>query len=88
MGRYTQVAFCGREIQFPIDAVIYKQLLVAGSLCYTARTWDRMMKIFAQGKVRLADLISARLPLSEWRRGFDLCLEKKALKVLLYPEPA
>jgi threonine dehydrogenase-like Zn-dependent dehydrogenase len=45
-----------------------------------------MMKIFAQGKVRLNDLISAKLPLSDWRTGFDLCAEKKALKVLLYPE--
>ncbi len=26
MGRYTQVAICGREIQFPIDNIFYKQL--------------------------------------------------------------
>jgi threonine dehydrogenase-like Zn-dependent dehydrogenase len=45
-----------------------------------------MMKIFAQGKVRLSDLISAKLPLSEWCKGFDLCVKKEALKVLLYPE--
>ena len=83
MGRYTQVAICGRDIQFPIDSVLFKQLTVSGSMCYTARTWDRMMKIFAEGKVRLNDLISAKLPLSEWRAGFSLCAEKKALKVLL-----
>jgi L-iditol 2-dehydrogenase len=86
LGRYTQVAICGREIPFPIDAVLYKQLTVAGSLCYTERTWDRMMKIFAQGKVRLTDLISAKLPLSEWPAGFELCMQKKGLKVLLYPD--
>jgi len=45
-----------------------------------------MMNIFAQGKVRLRDMISARLPLSDWRTVFDLCVEKQALKVLLYPE--
>jgi len=87
MGRYTQVAICGGDITFPIDKVIFKQLTLRGSLCYTARTWERMMRILAQGRVRLNDLISARLPLSEWRTGFDLCVEKKALKVLLYPEP-
>jgi L-iditol 2-dehydrogenase len=86
MGRYTQVAICGREIQFPIDRILYKQLSVTGSLCYTVRTWERMMKIFAQGKVRLSDLISAKLPLSDWRTAFDLCVEKKAVKVLLYPD--
>ena len=86
MGRYTQVAICGRDIPFPIDRIFYKQLTVVGSVCYTAGTWDRVMKIFGQGRVRLHDMISAKLPLSDWRTGFDLCLEKKALKVLIYPE--
>jgi L-iditol 2-dehydrogenase len=86
MGRYTQVGITGREIQFPIDRLILKQLTMVGSLCYTERTWDRVMKIHAQGKVRLGDLITARFPISEWSAGFDLCVAKKALKVLLYPE--
>jgi len=77
MGRYTQIAISGREIQFPIDNIFYKQLTLSGSICYTARTWERMMKIFAQGRVRLGDIISARLPLSDWRTAFDLCVEKR-----------
>jgi L-iditol 2-dehydrogenase len=86
MGRYTQVAICGQDIQFPIDLIFYKQLTVAGSVCYTARTWERMMKIYAEGRVRLNDLISTRLPLSEWQTAFRLCDEKKVIKVLMYPE--
>jgi L-iditol 2-dehydrogenase len=87
MGRYTQVAICGREIQFPIDQVLYKQLTLRGSITYTARTWQRMMEIYAEGRVRLHDLVSTKLPISEWRQGFDLCADRKALKVLLYPTP-
>lgn len=86
MGHYTQVGICGREIRFPIDQIFFKQLKLTGSVCYTAQTWDRMMKIFAQGRVRLKDLISERLPISEWRKAFELCMEKRALKVLMYPE--
>ncbi len=85
MGRYTQVAICGREIQFPIDQIFYKQLTMSGSVCYTTRTWERMMKIYAEGRVRLDDLVSTRLPLSEWRTAFALCEDKKAIKVLMYP---
>ena len=85
MGRYTQVAICGREIQFPIDQILYKQLTLRGSITYTARTWQRMMDIYAEGRVRLHDLVSTTLPISEWRRAFDLCANKNALKVLLYP---
>ena len=86
MGRYTQVAICGQDIQFPIDQIFYKQLIMSGSVCYTARTWERMMRIYAEGRVRLNDLISIKLPLSEWRDAFRLCDEKKAIKVLMYPE--
>jgi L-iditol 2-dehydrogenase len=86
LGRYTQVAICGREVELPIDQLLYKQVTLSGSFCYTAKTWDRMMKIYAQGRIRLNDLISVKLPISEWRTAFDLCLDKKALKVLMYPE--
>ena len=86
MGRYTQVAICGQDIQFPIDLIFYKQLTMSGSVCYTARTWERMMKIYAEGRVRLNDLISTRLPLSEWQTAFRLCDERKVIKVLMYPE--
>jgi L-iditol 2-dehydrogenase len=86
LGRYTQVGICGREIQFPIDQVFYKQLTLTGSVCYTAQTWDRMMKIYAQGRIRVGDLVSAMLPISEWRTAFDLCMKKQALKVLMFPE--
>jgi L-iditol 2-dehydrogenase len=86
MGRYTQVGICGREIQFPIDQIFFKQLNLVGSVCYTAQTWDKMMKIFAQGRIRLNDLVSSKLPISEWRQAFELCVEKRGLKVLMYPE--
>ncbi len=85
MGSYTQVGICGRDIQFPIDQVFFKQLKLTGSVCYTAQTWARMMKIFAQGRIHLDDMVSAKLPISEWRNAFDLCMEKKALKVLMFP---
>ena len=86
MGRYTQVGICGQEIQFPMDRVFFKQLSLVGSVCYTAQTWDRMMKIYEQGRVRLNDIISSKLPISEWRTAFDLCTQKRGLKVLMYPE--
>ena len=84
-GQYTQVGICGRDIQFPIDQLFYKQLTMRGSICYTAKTWDRMMKMFEQGRIRLKDLISTKLPIVEWRTAFDICTEKRALKVLMYP---
>jgi L-iditol 2-dehydrogenase len=85
MGQYTQVAICGHDIEFPIDQIFYKQLRLVGSVCYTARTWERVMKIYADGRIRLKDLISEKLPISDWRKAFDLCVERRTLKVLMHP---
>ena len=59
------MAICGEDILFPIDLIFYKQLTMSGSVCYTAKTWERMMKIYAEGRVRLNDLISNKLPISD-----------------------
>ena len=85
MGRHVQVAICGREIPFPIDRIFYKQLTVAGSICYTARTWARMFEIFTEGRIALGDLVSHKLPITDWRTAFDLVLNRQSLKVLMYP---
>ena len=45
-----------------------------------------MMKIYAEGRVRPNDLISTKLPLSDWQTAFRLCDEKTAIKVLMYPD--
>jgi L-iditol 2-dehydrogenase len=85
MGRHIQVAICGRDITFEIDRVFYKQLTVAGTVCYTARTWARMFEMFAEGRIALEDLVSHKLPITDWRTAFDLVSTRQSLKVLLYP---
>lgn len=85
MGRHVQVAICGREIGFEIDRVFYKQLTMAGSVCYTAATWARMFQLFADGRIALGDLVSHRLPITDWQTAFDLVVNRQSLKVLMYP---
>jgi L-iditol 2-dehydrogenase len=84
LGRYTQVGHFGREITVPFDHIGFKQLRVAGSVGYTVATWTRTMKLLAQG-LRPSRIVTHRLPLDQWREGFDLFESKQALKVLLTP---
>ena len=44
-----------------------------------------MMEIYATGKIQLDHMISAKLPISDWEKAFDLCMTKQAVKVLMYP---
>jgi L-iditol 2-dehydrogenase len=85
MGRITQAGIFGQEIRIPLDRLFHKQLELRGSVGYTPRTWDRVMSLYAQEKVRLCDLVSDVLPLSKWEQAFDLCASKRGLKVLIAP---
>jgi L-iditol 2-dehydrogenase len=86
MGRITQAGIFGQDIEIPLDRLFHKQLELLGSVGYTPRTWDRVMSIYAQGKVRLCDLVSDVLPLSKWEQAFDACASKGGLKVLITPQ--
>lgn len=83
-GRYTQVGHFGRDIAVPFDRIGFKQLSVTGSVGYTEATWHRTMKLLAEG-LRPSRIVTHRLPLSQWREGFDLFESKAAAKVLLHP---
>lgn len=85
LGRYTQVGHFGNDITAPFDQIALKQIQVGGSVGYTVQTWLRMLEILKQGRLSLGDLITHKLPLDEWRKGFDACENKSAIKALLHP---
>jgi L-iditol 2-dehydrogenase len=85
LGSYIQVGHFGADITLPFDRVAFRQLRVLGSVGYNSDTWDRTLKILAQGTVRMGDFITHKLPLDDWKRGFDLCEQKESVKVLLRP---
>lgn len=86
LGQFIQVGHFGKHLSVPWDLIAFKQLKVNGSVGYTRDTWSQTIRILEQGKLKVNDVITHRLSLSDWRKGFELSENKKAVKVLLYPE--
>jgi len=86
LGRYTQAGHFGNDVTVPLDQIAFRQLGLAGSVGYTADSWHRALRILAQGRVAIGDLITHKLPLCQWQEGFARCENKEGLKVLLYPQ--
>jgi len=84
LGRYLQIGIAGKEIPVRFDTILFKQVRVFGSVGHSVRTWRSAMRLLENRQVDLTKVITHRLPLSEWHRGFDLCERGEALKVLLY----
>lgn len=84
LGKYIQVGIMGKEITLDFDTLLYKQLQVYGSGAHSLTSWNRVMRIFEQRKVNLLPVITHKIPLRDWRDGFDICERKQGAKVLMF----
>jgi L-iditol 2-dehydrogenase len=84
-GQIAQIGLFGRPIEFDYEQIALKELRVQGAFATSASSLERALALMAQGKVKVAPLISDRLPLAEWETGFTRARNKEAVKVLLHP---
>ena len=51
-----------------------------------AEDTGRVIELWKSGKLNTADLASARLPFSQYRRAVEMLMDRRAIKVFLYPD--
>ena len=76
----------GKTVAFPWDKAAFKVCDIIFNLSTSYTSWDRTIHLIATGRIPAQEIISHRLPLSEWRHAFDEIEAQRALKVLLIPE--
>lgn len=86
-GQYTQVAIPGKPITMDMDTALYKEIVFSNGFASERTSWLIALRLLKHGLVNIAPLISAVLPLPQWKEGFDRTIEKTAFKVLLMPSP-
>lgn len=73
------------SVSLPWNKVLFKACTIFFSFGEVFEAWEIAMKLIASGKLELEKLITHQLPLKEFRIGFELLDNKKALKVILKP---
>jgi 2-desacetyl-2-hydroxyethyl bacteriochlorophyllide A dehydrogenase len=58
--------------QISAHAFVMRDLHVEGILGYTTRSWIRTLDLVAEGKLKLADLITHRLPIGRFKEALEL----------------
>ncbi len=48
-----------------------------------AVTWERAIRIAELGKIDFDSMITHEIPLEDWKKGFEICEQRKGVKVLL-----
>ena len=84
-GLYSQVGLYGGKVLFDHDLALRKEIAITNSFASERTSWDRALRLLGNRQVAMQPLISAKLPLTEWRQGFRMAFEKECYKILLCP---
>lgn len=85
-GLYVQVGLFGQKIEFDFDLALKKEILMTNSFASERTSWERALRLLSFKQVNVNPLISAKLPLEEWKRGFEMAINKEGYKILLQPK--
>ena len=81
-GHVTLLGVRGRPADIDLDPIIVKELTMSGTWGTLPSSWVTTLRLMSSHKVSVFPLITHRLSLSEWEKGFNLMESQKAIKVL------
>lgn len=81
-GHVTLLGVRGQPANIDLDPIITKELTMSGTWGTLPSSWVTTLRLLSSRKVDVTPLITHRIKLSEWEKGFDLMESQKAIKVL------
>ncbi|MFW9767419.1 MAG: zinc-binding dehydrogenase [Candidatus Thorarchaeota archaeon] len=81
-GHVTLLGVRGQPANIDLDPIITKELTMSGTWGTLPSSWVTTLRLLASEKFDVKPLITHRIALSEWEKGFELMESQKAIKVL------
>ncbi len=81
-GHVTLLGVRGRPADINLDPIVVKELTMSGTWGTLPSSWVTTLRLMSSRKVDVSPLITHRISLSEWEKGFDLMESQQAIKVL------
>lgn len=84
-GQMTVIGVHSETVELPIRAFQRAEQSILGSAMSTWLDYERAIKLVEAGRIQFKPLITDVLPMTDWKKGFELALGKKACKVIFTP---
>lgn len=84
-GQMTVIGVHQETVELPIRPLQRAEQSILGSTMSTWIDYERAIQLAETGRIQLKPLVTDILPLTEWKKGFELALSKKACKVIFTP---
>ena len=84
-GQYTQMGLFGKSINLDFEQIAYKELRVSGFISHNWKSWERALDLLRQGRIQTKALVTDRLSIMDWKKGFEKFEKKQGIKIILLP---
>lgn len=88
LGSIVKVGWGPQPLGFSLDPLVAKAVTLYGSFSHTWRTWERVLGLFASGRLNPSSVIGGSYPLQAWEQAFADMESGRNIKSVLTFEPA
>jgi len=81
-GHVSLLGIRGRPLDVDLDIMAVKELTMSGTWGTLPSSWVTTLRLMDSKKIDVAPMITNRISLSDWEKGFELMESQKAIKVL------
>jgi len=84
-GRLCVIGFTASDVPIPGSRVMFHELEILGSLGCPTSEYPALLALVRSGRIRLAPLVTARVPLEQIGEGFDRARRGEGLRTVVIP---
>lgn len=85
-GSIVKVGWGPQPLDFNLDPIVAKAATLYGSFSHTWETWERILRLFAAGRLQPEALLGGVYPLADWQVAFEAMDSGKNIKSVISME--
>ncbi|GGK81644.1 zinc-dependent alcohol dehydrogenase [Mangrovihabitans endophyticus] len=82
-GSIAKVGWGPQPLGFTIDPLVKKAVTLYGCYSHTWNTWERVLRLFADGRLHPERVLGGRYPIEDWQEAFTAMQEGRNVKSAL-----
>ncbi|HZY44397.1 MAG TPA: zinc-binding dehydrogenase [Anaerolineae bacterium] len=84
-GRFVVVGFSDKPMTLDTGRVMFREMEITGSLGCRAVDYPRVIELVRQGKIKVAELVTAKFPLDRINAAFDTLRRGEGIRSVIVP---
>lgn len=72
-----------KPLEFSINDITAWNKSIIGHMAYDSTSWRNAIRLLQSGAIKVKPMITHRIGLSEWEKGFQAMADKEAIKVII-----